>query len=376
MIYRCLIASDTLVNAFDTCRIFETSFNFWDGDGDGWDVLQFAPNWYSLLSTKEAELVVAFCSWLVKSSSPDITGNFVVDKVWWAIYEVNDDFANFFDLLLGLSPPGVLDDNAGLLQQYSFDLSSHMLRENWKIVNLLLAWGADPHHVYAPNRHSPVAESPLSFAMYSSRAFCAFRHALHGRDFDLKDFARKELEGERPLLDAGWKMETLTALLEQDFEPDTSRRETEADDGRCDSCNRLLYLAVGVQLYWQSFLESVKSGLSTRNLCPIFQDGQPSNSQRSLTILNDSTTDTADDSALSQDPALSEDQAARRDQEPLISGNGISSTVFDRKEVWCIKCWHHFKETGRRRSPARPVTKSSDEDDASEDEFSPYLIHT
>ena len=382
-----LITSDTLVNAIDTCRIFETSFNFWDGDGDGWDVLRFDHNRYSTLSTTEAEPVAALYSWLVKSSSPDITGNFIVDKVWQAIYVANDDFANFVDLFLGLSPPGVLDDNAGLLQRISFLLSSHILRENWKIVSLLLAWGADPHHVYAPNRHSPVAASPLLFAMYSLRTFCAFRHALHGRDFDLKDFARKELEEGRPLLEAGWQMETLTAFLELEIEHDTAPRDTR--ELHCDICNGRISLplwesGIQVQPYWQVILESIKNGSYQQRNCSDIQNEQASNNQRDFTVLNDSTTDTTDDSALSQDPALSEIQAAHPDQESPTNGVDMSSTIFDRKEIWCVLCWYLFKESGRW-SPASETESSDDEDaseddasedDASEDDFSPYLIHT
>ena len=375
MIYCGEITRDRLVNAIDTCRIFETAVDFWDEDGDGWDLLRNTPDRQFSRSTTKAEPVVEFCSWFVRSSSPDITGNFIVNKVWSVVYEVNDDFANFVDLILGLSPPGGLDDNADLPKRHPLLLSSHMLREHWKIVNLLLARGADPHHVNTNSHYSPVAESPLSLAMYSSWTFWAFRNALHGRDLDLKEFARRELEEGSPLLEAGWQMETLTALLELDFAPDTSWRETEADDPRCDSCNRWLFCVVGVQPYWQSFLQSVKSGLSTHDLCPIFQDGQPSNSQRNLTILNDSTTDTTDDSALSQDPAPSESQAAHPDQNSPTTRVEISSTIFDRNEIWCVWCWHHFKETGHRFSPASE-TESSDEDDALEDDFSPYLIHT
>ena len=375
MIYSTLIASGTLVNAIDTCRIFETAVALWDEDGDGWNLLENTTSWNSSLSTTEAEPVLEFCSWLVRSSSPDITGDFIVGKVWSAIYWSNDDFADFVDLLLGLSPPRALQDNVDLLRHRDTLLFTHILRANWKIVNLLLAWGADPHHVRAFDMYGPDAESPLSLAMYSSWAFWAFRNALHGRDLDLKEFARKELEQGSPLLEAGWQMETLTALFELEFEPDTAPRY---DSLRylCDSCNQHWYYhcTIMVQPYWQSFLESVKGSDSPHDLCSTTEDEQPSDSRRNLTVLGDSSIDTADDSALSQGPALSENQAAHPDQESPLNRVDILSTIFDRKEVWCVWCWYRFKETGRR-SPA-PETESSDEDDASEDDFSPFLIHT
>ena len=379
MIYRQGIVGDRLVNAIDACRIFETSFNFWDADGDGWDVLENTPGWNVSLSTTMAETTVAFFSWLVKSSSRDIKDNFIEEKVGGAIYLANDNFADFVELLLGLRPAGTLHDDAGLLQLCSDLLFRHITLQNWKIVNSLLAWGADPHRVYTDKNYSPVAESPLSLAMYSSWTFCAFRNASHGRDLDVKDFARKELKEGRPLHKSGWQMETLTALLEFEFEPDIA-----PNNGRsrywCDSCNRYMWsgqhcFEIMVQPYWESFLESVKSGVSPHDLCSITQDEQPSDSQRNLTVLSDSSTDTTDDSELSQDPALSEDQAAHPDQESRTYGVDISSTIFHRKEIWCIECWYHFKKTGRRWSSASE-TESSDEDDTSEDDFSPYLIHT
>ena len=324
------------------------------------------------MSTTEAEPLATFCSWVVKSSSPDIKDNFIEDKVLAATYLANDKFADFIDLLLGLQPAGTLRDNADLLQYCSELLFHHITRQNWKIVNLFLAWGADPHNVATYIFDSAVAESALSTSMYSSWTFWGFRNVLLGMDLDLKDFAHKELEEGRPLPEAGWQMETLTALLELEFEPDDPPRETEEDDNRCDNCNRYLGLyrfnSVIVQPYWQVILESIKNGTYQQRTCSDTQDEKSSSSLRDLTILNDSTIESADDSAMSQDPAHS-------DQESPTNGINISSTVFDREEIWCTECWHQFKETGRR-SPATSETESSNDDDASEDDFSPYLIHT
>ena len=36
---------------------------------------------------------------------------------------------------------------------------------------------------------------------------------------NVEDIARQELKEGRPLLGAGWRIETLTALLEPDFKP-------------------------------------------------------------------------------------------------------------------------------------------------------------
>ena len=379
MIYRVSITRDELVDAIDICRTFETSLNFWDENGDGWAVLRASH--YQRWRGSSTDAAVAFSSWLVKSSSPDIKEalpkeNLLPKGIFYAIYWADDQYVDFIDFLLGLRPTGTPHDNAGVDYHDPDILFHHINYHNWKIVNLLLAWGFNPHYVYRIFYLSPVAESPLSAAMYSSWTFWGFRNLLHSRGLDVQDFARKELEEGRPLLETGWQMETLIALLELDFEPYIASHDGWRECS-CDSCNRNMGLdhvfpQYIVQPYWQSFLESVKSGVSPHDLCSITQDDQPSNDQRNPTVINDSTTDTAGESALS---ALSEDQAAHPNQESPTKRVDISSTVFDKKDIWCVWCWYHFKETGHPRSPASE-TESSDEDDASEDDFSPYLIHT
>ena len=329
----------------------------------------------------ETGALASFCSQLVRSSSSDIKENFIEENVRRMLFWASDEYADLFEFLLGLSPAAALHDNFGLFQDYSSLLFRHIPIQNWKIVNLLLAWGADPHYVYKRSSYSPDAQSPLSLAMYSSWTFWAFRNALHSIGLDVKGFVRKELEEGRPLLDAGWQVDTLTALLDLEFEPDTSPRLTEEHALLCDSCDQHLFFRnlyeppIMVQPYWQSFLESIKNGTYPQRICSDTQDGQPFNSQRNSAVLKDSIADTADDSAFSHDPALSEDQAADPDDETSTNGIDVSGIISDRQEVWCLECWNHFKETGRRFSPASE-TESSDEDDASEDDFSPYLIHT
>ena len=357
-------------DAIDTCRMFETSSDFWNEDGDGWIVFDFYLHPFLQINPWKAEPSASFYSWLITSSNADLKDNFLVKRVGEVMYRADDYFADCIDLLLKLSPARALHDNFDLPHDYPPLLLRHMICQDWKIVNLLLASGADPHHVCTRDCYSPVAESPLSLAMYTSWGFWAFRNALHSIDLDIKDFAGKELEEGRPLLDAGWQMETLTALLKQEFEPP---HNTEGHGLPCDSCHEHGHpwgSHIMVQPYWQRFLGSIKNGTCPGRICSDTQDEQTFNSQRNPTILSDSITETTNDNILSQDPALSEDQAAHPEQESPTNGVDISNIVFDRNETWCIWCWHNFKETGRR-SPGFSEMESSDEDDASEDDFSP-----
>ena len=323
------ITKDRLIHAIDTCRIFKDSLNFWDEDGDGWQFLSFVTICVDRQSTAEAEGELAFFLWLIQSSSLDIKANYYTNQIFSvATYAV--------DLVFRLGRPGSIDDLPGtgpftetaLKERH---LHYYVKRGEWHKVKMVLTWGANPHHVHFDNGSSPRAESPLSLAMYTSRAFWSFRDVLHetNPDVDVEEFARQELKQGSPLLDAGWQMETLCALLELDFEPDSEPESLrDYDSLSCNSCNTIIYLfGAEVQPYWQGILESIKTGTYPQGFC-----------------------------------------------------SEISSTMFDKKEVWCIWCWYRFKETGHRRPRASPAVITemdpSDGDDSSEDEFSPFLFNT
>lgn len=373
-------AKERLVKATNTCRIFEDSFDFWDETGDGWDIMKLIYDIHPTTSTKEVEAKLAFHSWFIKFSMPDIKPNFSMKFLRMRMVGSDDRVADAIESLLRLSPPGALIDLDQSSPSSLSLLSYKIIHGDWKIVNLLLAWGADPHHVGLSAGYSPIAESPLSLAMYSSWTFWAFRNVLHGRGFDLEDFARQELKERHPLLDAGWQIETLTALLELDFEPDFGRCKIHRERYRCSNCDKHgFWDQIQVQPYWRGVLESTRNGTYPPRSRLDTQDKQPPTSQsHHATSDKDSPISTTEGCESSDDSALlqTEAEAAQSDEESSTSGSDTQSTIFDREEVWCIWCWYHFKETGHRWAPVIYETQSSDRDDSSEDDFSPYLFNT
>lgn len=349
---------------------FEELFDFWDERGEGWNLLiiiTFYNNNQCRQSTANAIARTKFLQWLIQSSGPDIKANYSSKNVSRLVRWGNSRITDAVRLLLELGPPGAIDDVAPREFHRGIKL------EEWDKIEMLLALGVNPHRVHLNGHISPRAESPLSLAMYSSRAFWQFRDALYGINFDIEDFARQELQQGYPLLDAGWQMETLCSLLKLEFEPDI---DVYAFSLICRGCCSAMG-SMEVQPSWQGILESFKGGIPPQRFRSYFHDEQSSSGENDPAVPKEiPLTNAAEHNTLSYDPALPEDQAGQSDEESLTSESGVPKVVFDREEIWCIDCWYHFKETGRRPSPTVTETDSSDRDDSSEDDFSPFLFNT
>ena len=371
------VTKDGLDNAIDTCRIFEACFEFWDEVGDGWDILA-SMGYFDTVT--EAEATLAFRIWFTKSSSPDIKANYHRNGMLTLLLLADDVFLDVVELVLKLSPSGALQVHEPMDPSDLSLIHRHVVHENWNIINLLLDYGADPHQVCLHDFRSPVAESPLSIAMYSSWVFLGFRNTLRRKGLDLEDFARQELKPGCPLLDAGWRLETLTALLELEIEPDVGpSKDIFSRYWDCDSCGgNKFHFRIQVQPSWQDIIESVKNGTAPQRIHGNNQDKPPSSSQSNPTTSDEeSPTDTAGGSESSHDRAVIGYAAAQPDEESSTSEDHVLGATFGIHEVWCVYCWHHFKETGHRGGPP-PIseTQSSNRDDSSEDDFSPFLFNT
>ena len=362
------ITQDGLVDAIDTCRIFDDSYNFWDESGDGWAVLDRS---MTLDRISDEKALAEFCSWFVQSSSSDIKAYYDKDQVYNVVYHASPGVRDSIGLLLELGPPGIVDHEF----YGTTSLNQSIVQRDHDKIKVLLALGADPHHSCFLRRSNRI-ESPLSLAMYQSWAFCSFRDALLEMNFHVEDIVRRELEQGGPLMDDGWQVETLSALLGFRFELEVERPENTINE--CSNCGAIIYSKeVVVQPYWQEVLERVKKGTYLESPCSDTWGVQPASSQSRSPITNtDSPTNTTDGNALSQDTALPYDQLNKSDEKPVITEPALSRLAPRREEICCMDCWFHFKETGRPPSPSITEMSSSDGDDSSEDDFSPFLFNT
>ena len=363
-----IFTQDGLVDAIDTCRIFNDSYDFWDEFGDGWAILDRS---MSLDIGSDDRASTEFSKWFVQSSSPDIKAYYDKTSVSNIIHYASPGRLDSISMLLELGPTGIVDHDlygrTSLIQSIGW--------RDFDKARMFLALGADPHHSSFSSDSSRV-ESPLSMAMYSSWTFCFFRDDLMEMNFHVKDIVCRELEQGGPLLDDGWQAETLSALLKFNFE--LKFQPPRIYYNQCSNCNcHISIFDVMVQPYWQDILERIKNGTYVQKPCSDTQDVQSSSSERHPLKSDEMFfTNTADGGTLSQDRALVDDSSFRSDEERAATESTISELAPGEEEIWCFRCWTHFKETGRRYSPPVTGTFDSDEDDSSEDDFSPFLFNT
>ena len=360
--------------------------DFWDRDGEGWDVLKWVPLDHGDQSTAEVEAILTFLLWLIRLSAPDIEANYDTESVFELILRAHPGIADAVGLLLDLGPPGAIDklqrtstffDSPGAMKTFAGEgitlLCYLTILQQWDHVHTLLALGANPHQVCLNTHFSPVTESPLSLAMYSSWKFWAFRNALHRVGLNTEDIAHRALKQRCPLLETGWRMETLSALLELEFKPDFEPYfeplRPHMNYYCCDCCDSYI-VHVEVQPYWLHILENIKNGISPQMMSSDTLDEQSPNGQSNLTMSNKNTLlsiKAGNDS--SHDFAFSKSQITQPDKQSLPSD-------IDRREVWCIWCWYYYKDNGHRRPVTSVNTQDSDGGDSSDDDFSPFLFNS
>ena len=368
-----------MVNAIDTCRIFEDLFNFWDEKGEGWYFL----GWIHILrdgqSTAAIEGTLELLLWLIEGSRPDIEAKYHTGRICKVLHAAHSGLTEAMSLFLELGPHGIIEKLKKTLceaqnrgnETIFFSL---ITTRSWDQVKILHAYGTHPHGIRCDDGYRPNTDSPIP--VYSPWLFWKFRNALRAMDIDDQDITREDLEHGCPLLDAGWHMETMDALFRPGSEPDMQLRDPYKGMTLCRSCKHFIH-GLTVHRYWHLLLESIKNRTHPRNLGCNSQINQSSSIQSHRKIPNGrSQISNTDGSRLMQDCSLPGDQTALLDEESFTNEKNVRNSTPKRKDMWCIWCWCHFEETGHRWSPVTSVTHPSDEDESSEDDFSPFLFNT
>lgn len=358
-----------LSNAMDTIRLFTDEMDFAEEDGDGWAALRCMGDFRSGF---EPDLFV----WLLQSFSQEIRTHFVeryyARFLRSAIWPGKEKVAR---LLVELGPVGAIDTVA---YEGGFTaLQISLCRLEFSDLERILALDPDLHHLGFEPRYSPVEETPLSLALYSSNKFRFFADALKKRRIDLDEFVLQELREKSPLINDGWTRQTLRALFDHDFEPGVRYR----DGDRCDECH--IKFVSDVPLYWEDsrveiawphHLEDFKESHSQ-----IASKTMDSHEDLAGNILEDDIQDQA-----SMDPIRDFDDVNTDCSGDSPSGSDhaereVEQVSWERRfrqhKVVCVHCWQRFKH-GLRDPQSAMQNDSAEEDDVSEEDFSPFLFNT
>ena len=200
---------------------------------------------------------------------------------------------------------------------------------------------------------------------------------------DTKDFIEQELE-RSPLVDAGWKADTLLAFFQYDFE----QAYRSIGVKYCHSCGTRNY-GIRVQPFWRHLLEKVRLGIGTdmsSEIGPKAGGTLDNNTNRSLKVQGTITKENS--------PYYDHDEVCGDGVEILLSYMSSRGQVqyaveaystriasgfscgYERDAAVCMKCWHDYQRTGIRRTTKWWEEPALQTDNTTEDEFSSINIHT
>ncbi|CAF9920434.1 hypothetical protein IMSHALPRED_004894 [Imshaugia aleurites] len=260
---------------------------------------------------------------------------------------------------------------------------------------VILARGPNLHGLCFDSSYTPYEESPTSLAMYYSRAFAVWLRGLIDLKVNLEDFIDQELKL-NPKVHAGWEKETLLDLFAHGDRPDL-----EAPRGMytCSDCVGIIR-PVGVQPYWRYLPKMIKERKYPDDLGLTDSEvGKRENADfGTIEEIASSPSDlTPEPDTTGKDPLADIDEfpSESKSEEDTSGDPAIipvrSGCPYSKHEVVCMDCWLHYERTGTRRSRRTQKSVSQDldtdedlseneyspsRDDSSEDEFSPFLIHS
>ena len=369
-----------LLTAMTTIRLFTDEIDFAEADGDGWAALLCIKNSYTRAEPDPAKRSTKsdLFVWLLQLFSQEIRANFV-EKHYAHVLKAafGPGRERVARLLIELGPVNAIDtvENEGGFTA----LQVGLVEPGCPNLERILAFDPDIHHLGFEPSHSQAQETPFSLALYASQPFRRFADALNERNIDLDDFVLQELWEHSPLMEDGWTRQKLRALFDHEFEPDVAYTGIEY----CDECGRGFIEAVQVEIAWQHHLEQLKEWHLRTTSDPreshtdlvgkSFED--TSHDQTSMDLMQDfddfnnglephawPETDSSGDSSSASEPAERE-----RDR---VAWEGS----FSQHTVVCVHCWQKFKH-GVRNPRSTMQNDSAEEDNNSEEDFSPYLFN-
>ena len=376
----------TLSNAFDTLRLLTDSMDFLDADASGWRVLSNL-GFGTGHSGGEIGAKSALLLWMLKLVTFEMKAYYNRSELAFLLYCTLNPYSGLeqaSNLLLNLGDADVIDVSPYATDGYTILHWNVTCAQDPEFVSIVLAKGPNLHLQRFDEWFTPEKESLMSVAMYSSWAFADWLHGLVGIEVDLRTFIDQELES-NAFVHPGWDKETLHDLFDYPARSDIFLRNLPS----CDDCHKSIPI-MRVQPYWRHLLERIKQRIDPDNPFrsdPVVDETKISNIRSETEASNDP--DHEPDSSGSVSLEFNDDVGSEAEFGLKVHvGYDVhgypenvsiqSDCVYDEKEVVCMDCWLHYRRTGTRFEVEDSLIDehSSSEEESSDDEFSPYLIHS
>ena len=385
-----------LPEVFDTFRLLIDSMDFLEENGDGWEVLHDLCE-SSRETHGDIEAKMNLLLWMLRLSSFELKTNIIEGRyatmLGW-ILKPTPKLVEASDLLLNLGGVGIIDTLPHSSDRYTVLHQRLAYGVGQDDVNLVLARAPDLHRLCFDANYTPYEETPTSLAMYCSWAFTRWVRGLVSLEVNLENFLDQELK-QSSEVHAGWKKETMLDLFACGDRPDLHAGE----EWTCSDCIGEIP-SVRVQPYWRHLLEMIKERIHPDDLALADLEGDGKENANSGAIEEAASgssgllhePDTAGNIPLDDlnEPPPEADLQGNTSEDPATTPIR-SSCMYGRYDVVCMDCWLHYERTGTRRSPRAGERVPQDlgpredlpgngysptSDESSEDEFSPFLIHS
>ena len=387
-----------------TFRILVDSLDFSDEQSSGWNWVYYLyyRQYTSRLDTTCEDLLF----WTLKLLSSELRlypfwRNYQRMLYWTLGYNDVTDFSEkLVDFILTLGGAEIIHES--LSGGYNLFHRVIMDERDKANIRLLLTRSVDPYQVGIGFPGISQEDSPTSLAMYSFRKFILWRHGLADASVNVEKFVDQELEKNYEL-HPGWEKETLLDLFAYGHRSDLEAQNPMG----CSDCDIVICFGSDnrVQPYWRHFLERIKQRIDPEHSAETNLQEDESEHAKSRTGMKSEEQEWESKSTDEFSPTDSSETLLESTTDfELPSGSGStlktdghgypatvsirSECVYAKHELVCIECWLHYVRTGTRRQISSEgdessfkVTSSEDEyfdvdGESSEDEFSPYHIHT
>ena len=352
--------------AIDTCRLFLDSLEFSDLSSNGWSTLSWAVCFCSNDSTLE---------WLLRQVLGEVDANLQADRYMRSLRLLSRK-GNVENLRLWLKvgPEKTLES----VSSAGYTILLEEIRNLEKDTSTLLKLGANPHHPRMIQTTSRM-ESPTTLSMFCPVTFSSWRSSLQKASISLKAFLETKIHMNHTT-ELGWTLATLQRLFDWDFEvTDIGMCFSPCSDCADDDFREF------VQPLWLNSIEEIKRGQNPEETgWHLSKDSQYDLDDLDSASISESSCDGYESDALigpedtTVDPvplttaANTENDESKEEQ--ILTRR--PEFPYTKDEIVCTGCWLEFCRTGVRRNPAGAEDADSASDYSTDDDYSPFHIHS